>query len=52
MSDTIRVRFAPSPKLYACGVEFSEVIKRRKMIRGFTGEPLAPGITERFVASG
>jgi nitroreductase len=30
-------------------VEFSEVIKRRKMIRGFTGEPLAPGITERLL---
>jgi nitroreductase len=30
-------------------MEFSEVIKRRKMIRGFTGEPLAPGITERLL---
>ena len=25
------------------------MIKRRKMIRGFTGEPLAPGITERLL---
>jgi nitroreductase len=30
-------------------VEFSEVIKRRKMIRAFTGEPVAPGTTERLL---
>jgi nitroreductase len=30
-------------------VEFSEVIKRRKMVRAFTDEPLAPGTTERFL---
>jgi nitroreductase len=30
-------------------VEFSEVIKRRKMVRAFTGEPLAPGTTERLL---
>jgi nitroreductase len=30
-------------------VEFSEVIKRRKMVRGFTDEPLAPDITERLL---
>jgi nitroreductase len=30
-------------------VEFTEVIKRRKMVRAFTGEPLAPGVTERLL---
>jgi nitroreductase len=30
-------------------MEFTEVIKRRRMIRGFTGEPLPPGITERLL---
>jgi nitroreductase len=30
-------------------MEFSEVIRTRKMIRGYTGEPLAPGITERLL---
>jgi nitroreductase len=30
-------------------VEFSEVIKRRKMVRAFTGEPLAPGVTDRLL---
>jgi nitroreductase len=30
-------------------VEFSEVIKRRKMVRAFTGEPLAPGTTDRLL---
>ncbi len=30
-------------------MEFSEVIKRRKMTRAFTGEPLAPGTTERLL---
>ncbi len=34
---------------YACGVEFSEVIKRRRMVRAFTGEPLAPGTTDRLL---
>jgi nitroreductase len=30
-------------------VEFSEVIKRRRMIRAFTGEPLAAGTAERLL---
>jgi nitroreductase len=30
-------------------VEFSEVIKRRRMVRAFTGEPLAAGTTERLL---
>jgi nitroreductase len=30
-------------------VEFSEVIKRRKMVRAFTGEPVAPDITDRLL---
>ncbi len=30
-------------------MEFSEVIKRRRMIRAFTGEPLAAGTTERLL---
>jgi nitroreductase len=30
-------------------MEFSEVIKRRKMVRAFTGEPLAPGTAERLL---
>ena len=36
---------------YVYGVEFSEVIKRRKMVRAFTGEPqpLALGTTERLL---
>jgi len=33
-------------------MEFNEVIKRRKMIRRFTGEPLAPDITERLLRAG
>jgi nitroreductase len=33
-------------------VEFSEVIKRRKMVRAFTGEPLAPGVTDRLLRAG
>jgi nitroreductase len=39
----------PSRRPYASGVEFSEVIKRRKMVRAFTDEPLAPGVTERLL---
>jgi nitroreductase len=30
-------------------VEFTEVIKRRRMVRAFTEEPLAAGITERLL---
>jgi nitroreductase len=30
-------------------VEFSEVIKRRKMVRAFTPEPLAPGVTDQLL---
>jgi len=30
-------------------VEFSEVIKRRKMVRAFTAEPLAPDVTDRLL---
>jgi nitroreductase len=32
-----------------CGVEFTEVIKRRRMVRGFTTEPLAPGTARRLL---
>jgi nitroreductase len=30
-------------------VEFNEVIRRRRMVRAFTGEPLAPGTAERLL---
>ena len=30
-------------------MEFSEVVKRRKMVRAFTPEPLAPGVTDRLL---
>jgi nitroreductase len=30
-------------------VEFIEVIKHRKMVRAFTPEPLAPGVTDRLL---
>jgi nitroreductase len=30
-------------------VEFSDVIRRRKMVRAFTGEPLAPGLSEQLL---
>lgn len=30
-------------------MEFTEVIKRRKMVRAFTGEPLAPGTADRLL---
>jgi nitroreductase len=30
-------------------MEFSEVIRRRKMVRAFTGEPLAPGTSDRLL---
>jgi nitroreductase len=30
-------------------VEFTEVIKRRKMVRAFTGQPLPPGTAERLL---
>jgi nitroreductase len=30
-------------------MEFTEVIKRRRMIRAFTAEPLEPGTTERLL---
>lgn len=30
-------------------MEFTEVIKRRKMVRAFTLEPLAPGVTDRLL---
>ncbi|HEU5386723.1 MAG TPA: nitroreductase family protein [Streptosporangiaceae bacterium] len=30
-------------------MEFSEVIKRRKMVRAFTSEPLAAGVAERLL---
>jgi nitroreductase len=30
-------------------VEFSEVVKRRKMVRAFTSEPLAPGVSDRLL---
>lgn len=43
---------ADATRFYACDVEFSEVIKRRKMVRAFTGEPLAPGVTDRLLRAG
>ena len=30
-------------------MEFTEVIKRRRMVRAFTGEPLAPGTADRLL---
>jgi nitroreductase len=36
-------------RFYSCEVEFSEVIKRRKMVRAFSPEPLAPGVTDRLL---
>ena len=30
-------------------MDFTEVIKRRKMVRAFTGEPLAPGTADRLL---
>jgi hypothetical protein len=30
-------------------VEFTEVIKRRKKVRAFTAEPLAPGTADRLL---
>jgi nitroreductase len=32
-------------------VEFDEVIRKRRMVREFTTEPLAPGATERMLAA-
>jgi hypothetical protein len=37
----------PQLLIYASGMEFTEVIKRRKMVRAFTGEPLEPGHERR-----
>jgi nitroreductase len=31
------------------GMEFNEVIKRRRMVRAFTAEPLPPGTTQRLL---
>jgi nitroreductase len=36
-------------RFYACEVEFSDVIRRRKMVRAFTAEPLPPGVTDRLL---
>ncbi len=33
-------------------MDFAEVIKRRKMIRAFTAEPLPPGTTDRLLRAG
>ncbi|MGB6584224.1 MAG: nitroreductase family protein, partial [Streptosporangiaceae bacterium] len=38
-----------APTAYAGSVELSEVIRRRRMIRAFTGEPLAAGTAERLL---
>nr|WP_042193317.1 nitroreductase family protein [Kibdelosporangium sp. MJ126-NF4]CEL20699.1 Nitroreductase family protein [Kibdelosporangium sp. MJ126-NF4]CTQ89612.1 Nitroreductase family protein [Kibdelosporangium sp. MJ126-NF4] len=32
-------------------MEFSEVIRRRRMVRHFTGQPLAPEVVEKILAS-
>jgi nitroreductase len=32
-------------------VEFTEVLKRRRMIRAFTTEPLPEGLTDRLLAA-
>jgi nitroreductase len=32
-------------------VEFGDVIRKRRMVRAFTSEPLAPGVTERVLAA-
>jgi len=39
----------PQRLIYASGMDFTEVIKRRKMVRAFTGEPLAPGTADRLL---
>ena len=39
-------------RFYPCDVEFSEVIKRRKMVRAFTAEPVAPGVADRLLRAG
>jgi nitroreductase len=39
----------PQRLIYSSGMEFTEVIKRRKMVRAFTGEPLAPGTADRLL---
>jgi nitroreductase len=33
-------------------VEFADVIKRRKMVRAYTGEPIDPTVRERILAAG
>jgi nitroreductase len=33
-------------------VEFADVIKRRKMVRAYTGEPIDPAVRERILAAG
>ena len=38
-----------APDLYSCKMEFGDVIKRRKMVHAFTGEALAPGVTDRLL---
>jgi hypothetical protein len=37
--------------IYASDMEFTEVIKQRKMVRAFTGDPLAPGTADRLAVT-
>src|SRR5580698_7270476 len=39
----------PQRLIYAYAMEFTEVIKRRTMVRAFSGEPLAPGTADRLL---
>ena len=39
----------PQRLIYASGMEFTEVIKRRKMVRAFTSEPLSSGTADRLL---
>ena len=48
-SATALTTIFPQRLIYASGMEFTEVIKRRKMVRAFTGEPLAPGTADRLL---
>jgi len=37
--------------VYAAGVEFRDVIARRRMVRAFTAEPLDPAVVDRLLAA-
>jgi nitroreductase len=50
LKDPVDVRDeVPGGRSTLSAVEFNDVIRRRKMVRAFTGEPLAPGTAERLL---